>query len=49
VTRDRPVLRVDLAEHASEAERFWAKVVRGPGERDCWIWTGAIADDGYGR
>lgn len=32
-----------------EATRFWAHVVRGPGERDCWLWTGAIADDGYGR
>jgi hypothetical protein len=42
-------LRVDPGEHLEEVERFWAKVVRGPGERDCWIWTGAIADDGYGR
>jgi len=44
-----PRLRVDPVEHAAEVERFWAKVVQGPGERDCWIWTGAIADDGYGR
>lgn len=28
--------------------RFWAKVFKGP-EGKCWIWTGAIADDGYGR
>lgn len=42
-------LRVDPEGHAEEIERFWAKVVRGPGKRDCWIWTGAIADDGYGR
>ena len=42
-------LWVDAVAHATELERFWAKVVRGPGERDCWIWTGAIADDGYGR
>jgi hypothetical protein len=34
---------------AELAERFWSYVVRGPHERDCWIWTGAIADDGYGR
>lgn len=33
---------------ASEVARFWAKVVRGP-ESACWIWVGAIADDGYGR
>lgn len=50
-TRGGPgrVLRVDPVEHAGELVRFWAKVVRGPGARDCWIWTGAIADDGYGR
>lgn len=30
------------------APRFWAKVFKGP-EGKCWIWTGAIADDGYGR
>lgn len=29
--------------------RFWRRVVKGPGARDCWIWTGAIADDAYGR
>ena len=28
--------------------RFWSKVHRGP-EGACWIWLGAIADDGYGR
>ena len=43
------MLRVNPVEHAGELERFWVKVVRGPGARDCWIWTGAIADDGYGR
>jgi hypothetical protein len=48
VDRDR-VLWVDPLVHAGEVDRFWAKVVKGPGERDCWIWTGAIADDGYGR
>lgn len=29
--------------------RFWSKVIRGPLPKDCWIWVGAIADDGYGR
>lgn len=24
-------------------------MVRGPGSDDCWIWAGAIGDDGYGR
>ena len=32
-----------------EAARFWDKVVKGPRPGDCWIWTGAIGDDGYGR
>ncbi len=32
-----------------EVARFWSHVVKGPGVRDCWIWVGAIADDGYGR
>jgi len=31
------------------AERFWRHVVKGPGASDCWIWTGAVGDDGYGR
>lgn len=33
----------------SEQERFWTHVVKGPGPQDCWLWVGAIADDGYGR
>lgn len=24
-------------------------MVKGPAPADCWIWTGAIGDDGYGR
>ncbi|MGK4066062.1 hypothetical protein AB0Y14_08380 [Rothia sp. HC945] len=32
-----------------EQERFWSKVVKGPDSADCWIWTGAIGDDGYGQ
>ena len=34
---------------AGEVERFDARVVAGPGPRDCWLWVGAISDDGYGR
>ena len=41
------VLTVDPMTHAKELSRFAAKVVRGPGSA-CWIWTGAIGDDGYG-
>ncbi|WP_236567334.1 hypothetical protein [Nocardia sp. CY41] len=33
----------------AERARFEAKVVRGPGRDDCWIWIGGIGDDGYGR
>lgn len=33
----------------TEHDRFWAKVIKGPRPNDCWIWTGAVADDGYGR
>lgn len=32
-----------------EEKRFWEKVIKGPTENACWIWTGAIGDDGYGR
>lgn len=30
-------------------ERFLSHVVKGPAAGDCWLWVGAIADDGYGR
>jgi hypothetical protein len=33
----------------SAEERFWSHVVKGPAVSDCWIWTGAVGDDGYGR
>ena len=32
-----------------EEKRFWEKVIKGPTENACWIWVGAIGDDGYGR
>lgn len=34
---------------ATELERFWSYVVKGPRQDDCWVWTGAVGDDGYGR
>ena len=37
------MLRVDLVEHAGEAARFWAKVVKGPGSGTAGLGTGAIA------
>ncbi|MCF6391234.1 MAG: hypothetical protein WBB00_14755 [Mycobacterium sp.] len=42
-------LIVDPVRHANEIARFFAHVVRGPGRQDCWLWTGAIGSDGYGR
>jgi hypothetical protein len=48
-TQETFVLRVDAAQHAAEVERFTRFVLRGRGPRDCWLWTGAIADDGNGR
>ena len=33
----------------SVEDRFWGKVVKGPAPHDCWLWAGAVADDGYGR
>lgn len=32
-----------------DVERFWRYVVKGPSDADCWLWTGAVGDDGYGR
>ncbi|MCW2133361.1 hypothetical protein [Arthrobacter sp. VKM Ac-2550] len=29
--------------------RFWPKIIKGRRENDCWLWTGAVGDDGYGR
>jgi hypothetical protein len=43
------LLVVDQNRHAEEIARFWGKVVKGAESRDCWIWVGAIGDDGYGR
>lgn len=32
-----------------EETRFWEKVIKGPTENACWIWVGAIGDDGTQR
>ncbi|WP_081998386.1 hypothetical protein [Sinomonas humi] len=39
----------EALDEAPDSVRFWSKVVKGPRPSDCWIWTGAIGDDGYGR
>lgn len=31
------------------SRRFWDKVVKGETPGACWVWTGAIGADGYGR
>lgn len=54
VNEDHPIEHTAAEENeqvhqTGELARFWAKVVRGPLSADCWIWVGAIADDGYGR
>lgn len=38
-----------MPRHPDVATRFWSHVVRGPNVADCWLWSGAIGDDGYGR
>lgn len=31
------------------ADRFFSHVVKGPQSHHCWLWCGAVGDDGYGR
>lgn len=31
------------------ADRFFSHVVKGPEVHHCWLWCGAVGDDGYGR
>ncbi|MFI7744343.1 hypothetical protein [Kocuria rhizosphaericola] len=33
----------------ADIERFYAHVLKGPHPDSCWLWMGAISDDGYGR
>lgn len=33
---------------SKEQQRFFSHVVKGSAPESCWIWTGAISDDGYG-
>lgn len=33
----------------SVEERFFSHVVKGPESHHCWLWCGAVGDDGYGR
>jgi HNH endonuclease len=38
----------DIRYHERLAERFWAKVDKGPHPGGCWVWTGARDASGYG-
>lgn len=45
----RPLpLCVEPVAHADEILRFQRRVVTGPLDTDCHVWTGALSDDGYG-
>lgn len=33
---------------SAERERFFSHVIKGTSTGACWIWTGAISNDGYG-
>lgn len=49
-TQDRQGQRLLQSPLTSADEtRFWAKVCKGPGPDDHWLWGAAVADDGYGR
>lgn len=39
----------NMKNRAAEAARFFSHVVKDSDPSGCWIWTGAISDDGYGR
>jgi hypothetical protein len=32
-----------------ETERFWAQVDKDSHPNGCWVWTGLLTEDGYGR
>lgn len=47
------MITIDMSEvrhnwHKSYAELFWEKVKKGS-ENECWLWTGVITKDGYGK
>lgn len=47
--RSQPLpLCVDPVQHADEITRFIRRIVPGPLDTDCWVWTGGLSDDGYG-
>lgn len=30
-----------------DLNRLWSKVIKGPGEDDCWSWMDVLSEDGY--
>lgn len=50
MTSSQPLdLEVDPELHAHEIERFFASVLKGPNQDDCWLWLRPPRDDGYGQ
>lgn len=45
----KQAIRFTKHDGKSEAERFWAKVEKGTGPDNCWIWTACKVKRGYGR
>jgi len=31
----------------ADVKRLWSKVIKGPGEKDCWLWADVPSKDGY--
>jgi hypothetical protein len=40
-----PIANIVLTE--KDLNRLWSKVMKGPGENDCWGWTDVLSKDGY--
>lgn len=47
--RQEPQLLPGTVASTADEARFWSKVCKGPGPDDHWLWSAAVADDGYGR
>jgi hypothetical protein len=49
MSRKAAALWVDPVVHAAECRRFDTRVVEGPREQDCSVFSGGVGADGYGR
>jgi hypothetical protein len=41
------LLNYSLTLTDKDLNRLWSKVIKGPGENDCWSWTDVLSEDGY--